>query len=65
MFDIKVVDEKFADVIQFLTIGKVLDYYSVPQRKELVTSARNLTIIARHLCKLGIDEVLQRYVLEH
>ena len=39
--------------------------YSVQQKKELITGAADFTIIAGHLYKLGADEVLRRYVLEH
>ena len=39
--------------------------YSVQQKKELVTRAADFTIIEGHLYKMGADEVLRRYILEH
>ena len=39
--------------------------YSVKQKKQLVVRETYFTIIAGQLYKLGPDEVLQRYVLDH
>jgi len=36
--------------------------YSVQQKKELVVSVADLSIIIGHLYKMGNDEILQRYV---
>ena len=35
------------------------------QKKKLVVRAADFTLIARQLYKLGPDEILRRYVLEH
>ena len=65
LFTIKVVDAHFTDIIQFLTTGVATAEYSVQQKKELVTRAADLTIIDGQLYKLGADEILRKYVLEH
>ena len=35
------------------------------QRKNLVVRAADYQLIAGHLYKMGVDNILQRYVLEH
>lgn len=65
LFAIKVFDENFLDIIQFLTTGWAPDEYTVQQKKEPVSHATNFTIIVIQLCKLGENEVLHRYVLEY
>ena len=59
------VDAHFSDIIQFLTMGVAPAEYLVQQKKELVTHTVEFTIIAGHFYKLGANEVLRRYVLEH
>ena len=39
--------------------------YTTQQKKQLVVHAADFTLIARQLYKLGLDEILRRYVLEH
>ena len=48
-----------------MTTGTTPPEYFVQQKKELVTRAVDFTIIAGHFYQMGVDEVLQRYVLEH
>ena len=65
LFTIKVVDEHFVDVIHVLTRGTMLVEYSVQKKKELVEHATYFILIAVQLYKLGVDDILKRYVLEH
>lgn len=60
----RVADEDFEDIIHFLTIGTVSKEYSIQQKKELVVHVLDFSVIARHLYKMGNDEILRRYVLE-
>ena len=39
--------------------------YTTQQKKQLVVHATDFTLIPRQLYKLGPDEILRRYVLEH
>ena len=39
--------------------------YSVKQKKQLVVKAADFPIIAGQLYKLGLDEILRRYILDH
>ena len=65
LFTIKMVDAHFADIIEFLTTCVAPVAYSVQQKKELDACAADFTIITRQLYKLGADEILHIYVLEH
>lgn len=62
---IKVADDHFIDIIQFLSIGMAPAEYTTKQRKELVVQATDFLLIARHLHKMGPDEVLHRYAPKH
>ena len=42
-----------------------LEKYPVQKNKELVTQATDFTIITGQLYKLGANEVMHRYILEH
>eukprot|EP00253_Pinus_taeda_P027353 PITA_27353 len=65
LFAIKVADDHFADIIQFLSTGMVPVEYTTKQKKELVVRAIDFSLIAGHLYKMGQDEILRRYVPEH
>ena len=65
MFSIQIADDYFADIIEFLVTGNAPREYSKKQRKELVVKATDFTIIVGQLYKLGLDEILRRYVLTH
>ena len=57
-------DGNFEDIIHFLTAGTEPKEYSIQQKKELVGRAANFPIIARHLYKMGNDEIFRRYAPE-
>lgn len=48
-----------------LTTGTTPKPYTTQQKMQLVVHATEFTLIARQLYKLGPDEILHRYVLEH
>jgi len=58
-----VANNHFADSIQFLATGTTLEVYSNQQKKELVVHVADVSIIAGHLYKMGLDEILRRYIL--
>ena len=65
LFSIHITNDYFVDIIEFLTIGTAPAEYSMKQKKQLVVKATNFTIIVGKLYKLGPDEILRRYVLNH
>ena len=58
-------DDYFADIIEFLVTRNALAVYSEKKRKQLVVKATNFTIIVGQSYKLGPDEILRWYVLNH
>ena len=65
LFLIQIVDDHFQDIIQFLTSRTTQESYTTQQKKQLVVRATDFTLIRGQLYKLGPDEILRRYVLEH
>ena len=65
MFSIHIADVYFADIIEFLTTSTAPAEYSTKKKKQLVVKATNFTIIVGQLYKLGPDDILRRYVLNH
>ena len=59
---VRIANDHFTDIIQFLTTGTSLEYYSTQQKKELVVHVADFSLIMGHLYKMGSDEILQRYV---
>eukprot|EP00253_Pinus_taeda_P022982 PITA_22982 len=64
LFVVHIMDGHFEDIIHFLMIGTTPEGYTVQQQKELVVWAAKFYVIAKHLYKMGSDEVLCRYVSE-
>ena len=64
LFSMRIMDGHFEDIIHFLTTGTTQEGYSVQQNKELVVCVAESSVIARHLYKMGNDEILRRYVPE-
>jgi len=64
LFAVRIVDNHFANIIQFLTMGTTLEGYYTQQKKELVVQNADFAIIVGHLCKMGSYEILHRYVLD-
>ena len=65
LFSIQIADDQFQDIIHFLTTGEAPEPYTTQWRKQLVVRAADFTLIIGQLYKLGPDEILCRYVLEH
>ena len=65
LFSIQIADDYFRDIIEFLMTGTAPVEFTKQQKKQLVLKATNFTLIAGQLYKLGPDEILRRYVLEH
>lgn len=59
------VDEYFADIVEFLSLGMAPAHYTVAQKKQLVVKAADYQLIADQLYKLGPNEILCRCVVDH
>jgi hypothetical protein len=61
---IRNIDDHFAEIVQFLSTGMEPSEYTIPQKKQLVLRAADFSLIARHLYKMGLDEILRRCFME-
>jgi len=57
LFAVRIVDNHFVDIIQFLTTGMAPEGYT-SQQKELVVRVEDFSVIVGHLYKMGDDEIL-------
>jgi hypothetical protein len=58
LFSIQIVDDYFAEIIQYFSTGTVLQEYTTVQKKNLVVHANDYQLIAGHLYKMGTDNIL-------
>jgi hypothetical protein len=65
LFAVKMVDDYFADIGNFLSIGMAPSDMTVAHKKQLVVKATNYQLIVENLYKLGADGILRRCVLEN
>jgi hypothetical protein len=65
LFSVHIVDDYFAEIIQYLSTGTAPQEYTTAQKKTLVVRIADYQLITGHLYKMGTDSILQRYVLEH
>ena len=59
------VDKTFEAIIHLLSIGYALEWFTTAQKKQLVVKSVDFMLIDGKLYKMGPDEILHRYVLEH
>jgi hypothetical protein len=64
LLTIRKIDDHFIDIVQFLSIGIALAEYTIPQKKQLVMSIVDFSLIVGQLYKMGPDEILRRCVME-
>lgn len=55
----RIADDHFVDIIQFLTIGTTSEGYSTQQKMELVVHATDFSVIEGHLYNMGTNEILR------
>jgi hypothetical protein len=65
LFSVQIVDEYFADIIEFLSTGFSPKEFNTAQKKNLVVRVADYQLIAGHLYKLGENNILRRCVMEH
>ena len=65
LFTFKIFDDHYRDIINLLSMGYTLEGFNTTQKKQLVVKAAYFQLIAGQLYKMGLDEILHHYVLEH
>lgn len=65
LFVVRVADEHFADIIQFMSTGTTHEGYTTQHKKELVVRAVDFSVIAGHLYEMGSDKFLRMYDLDY
>jgi hypothetical protein len=58
LFAIQMVDDYFAEIVQFFSTGVAPSDFTVAQKKKLVVKATDYQLIAGNLYKLGTDDIL-------
>jgi hypothetical protein len=61
---IRKIDDRFAEIVQFLSIGMAPSEYTITQKKQLVVRIADFLLIARELYKIELHEILRRGVME-
>jgi hypothetical protein len=59
------VDDHFAEIVQYLSTRVAPSDMTVAQKKKLVVKAVDYQLIIGNLYKLGVDGILRHCVLEH
>ena len=65
MFSVQIVDEYFANIIEFFITSFAPREFNIVQKKNLVVKVAEYQLIASHLYKLGEDNISMRCVMEH
>jgi hypothetical protein len=65
LFSVQIVDEYFADIIEFFSTRFVPKEYNTAQKKNLVVRVVEYQFITGHLYKLVAENILRRCVMEH
>ena len=65
LFSIQIDNDYFVDIVGFFSTGMAPKEFTVAQKKKLVVHIVDYQLIAGHLYKLGVDNILRRCVMEH
>jgi hypothetical protein len=65
LFLFQLANEYFADIIQYLSTWTTPQEFNTVHKKNMVVRAVEYQLIAGHLYKMGVDNILRRCVLEH
>jgi hypothetical protein len=65
LFSTQIVDEYFANIIEFLSTGFAPREFTTVHSKNLVVRAVEYQLIGGHLYKIGTYNILRRCVMEH
>jgi len=65
LFAVKMVDDYFLEIVEFLSTQMAPLETKVAQKKQLVVKAIDYQLIADNLYKLGVEKILRRCLLEH
>lgn len=58
LFAMRITDNHFTDTIRFLTMWMTPKGYTSQQKKELVVCTIDFLVIAGHMYKMDVDEIL-------
>jgi hypothetical protein len=64
LLPIRNIDDYFAEIVQFLSIGMTPSEYTITQKKQLVVCVADFSLIAGQIYKMGPNEILRRCVME-
>jgi hypothetical protein len=65
LFAIQMVEDYFSDIVHSFSIGVAPYDFTMAQTKKLVVKEEEYQLIAGNLCKLGIEGIMQRCILDH
>jgi hypothetical protein len=65
LFSVQIVDDYFTEIIQYLSTGTALQKHTTVQKKNLVVHTADYQLIVGHLYKMGVENILRGYMLEH
>jgi hypothetical protein len=65
LFSVQIINEYFDNIIEFLSNGVSPKEFNTVQKKNLVVRVEKYQLIAGHLYKLGVENILGRGVMEH
>jgi hypothetical protein len=65
LFAVKMVDDYFTDIVQFLSIGMASSDMTIAQKQQIVVKVASYKLIPGKLYNLGVDGILRLCVLEH
>jgi len=65
LFSIQISNDYFTGIIQYLSTGTAPQEYTTVQKKNLLVHAIDYQLFIGNLYKMGIDNILRRYVIEH
>jgi hypothetical protein len=65
LFKIEVIPDYISHITLLLTTCTISDGYFSTQKKHLVVSAADYQLITGQLYKLGLENILRRYIINH
>jgi hypothetical protein len=64
LMGIRNIDDHFAEIVKFLSIGMAPSEYTITQKEQLVVRVAGFSLIVGKLYKMRPDEILRRCVME-
>jgi hypothetical protein len=64
-FLVRIADKYFVDIIEFFITRFSPKKFNIKENKNMMEIATDYQLIAGHLCKLCVENILRRCVMEH